>query len=309
MSGSRQFVLHRNDTGIPPERTIEVAETESSHLGDYPKVSIIIPTVDGYRNGLFPALLKQLSEQTYQNFEIITIKADSRQGRAINTGADIARGKYILTLDDDTRLLTNDALEKLTGFMEEDTTIGMAGGVNVIPPNASPFVKRAMQEIPRRSSLPVKIVTNSDLAEHPLLMIRKKVFKKVGGENELLPRGLDPYLRHEFRKAGYRIVVVPSVEYSHLPPTTIFKLVKQFYRNGKQAAFCNKFYPQWVIETPNEHVDNFPAMKPLSYRASRYLSNMVKKTLKGHWIFVTAYTAYAMGFVCGYLGYRNRNQA
>jgi GT2 family glycosyltransferase len=304
MSGSRQFVLHRNDTGIPPDRTIEVAETESIHLGDYPKVSIIIPTVDGYRNGLFPALLKQLLEQTYQNFEIITIKADSRQGRAINTGADIARGEYILTLDDDTCLVSNDAFEKLVRVMDDDKTIGMAGGLNVIPPDVTLFVRKAMQQIPRRSSPPINKIADSDLAEHPLLMIRIKAFKQVGGENELLPRGLDPYLRREFRKAGYRVVVVPSVEYSHLLPSSFTKLVRQFYRNGKQAAYCNKFYPQWIIETPDKHVNKFAEKRPLLYRVVRYLVNMVRKTTKGHWIYLSTSTAYAFGFILGYLSYR-----
>ncbi|MGD8706216.1 MAG: glycosyltransferase [Syntrophobacterales bacterium] len=305
MSGSRQFVLHRNDTGIPPDRTIEVAETELSHLGDYPEVSIIIPTLDGYRNGLFPALLKQLSEQTYQNFEIIIIKADSRQGRAINTAADISRGKYILTLDDDTRLVTQDALQKLVEAMGKDETIGMAGGANVIPPDVPRFVRRAMQEIPRRSTPPVKKITDSDLAEHGLLMMRKDVFKTVGGENELLPRGLDPYLRHEFRKAGYRVIVVPGVEYSHLPPTTFFKLIKQFYRNGKSAGFCNRFFPQWIIETPDNHISDFNPRRPLFFRMARYPVNLVKKVLRGHWIYVTASLAYAAGFVWGYLIYRD----
>jgi len=306
MSGSRQFVLHRNDTGILPDRTIEVAETESSHLGDYPRVSVIIPTSDGYRNGLFPALLKQLSEQTYQNFEIIIIKADSRQGRAINTGADISRGKYIMTLDDDTSLESKNAFEKLFEVMESNETIGMAGGLNVVPSDASYVIRKAMREIPRRSMPKVEEITDSDLAEHPLLIIRKEVFKRLGGENELLTRGLDPYLRERFRQAGYRVVVVPGVLYSHLPPSTLLKLIKQFYRNGRQAAFVNRKYPQWVIETPAHHISDFNPRRPLFFRIARYPVNLVKKVLRGHWIYVTTSLAYAAGFVWGYLIHRDQ---
>lgn len=300
MNNNRKFVLHRNDTGIPPGRKIEVMETKSNQLEGYPKVSVIIPTSDGYRNGLFPALLKQLFEQSFQNFEIIIIKGDSRQGRAINTGANMARGQYLLTLDDDSRLASKDAIIKLFEVMENDKAIGMSGGLNVIPADASSFIKRTMREIPRRASPPVNEVIESDLAEHGLLIIRKDIFIKVGGENELIPRGLDPYLRQKFRQEGYKVVVVPGAYYSHLTPPTFIKLIKQFLRNGKLAAFCNKFYPQWVIETPGSHIGDFTERRTLLYRAGRYALNIIKNMLRGRWIYISAYIAYAIGFVRGY---------
>lgn len=297
----RIFVRHRNDTGIPFDREIEVTETESKHLTSYPEVSVIIPTSDGYRNGYFPALLKQLSEQTFQDFEAIVIKGDPRQGRAINTGVDLARGKYILTLDDDTSIRSKDAFEKLVEVMENEKTIGMAGGINLIPPDATPFVRRVMREIPRRSSPKVDKITDSDLAEHPLLIMRKEVFEKVGGENELVPRGLDPYLREQFRRTGYRIVVVPGVLYSHLPPSTLLKLIKQFYRNGKGAAYCNKFYPQWVIETPDDHIGDFKHRVLLPFRMVRYALRMLKAFIQFQWVYLLTHVCYAAGFAWGYL--------
>lgn len=305
----REFVLFRNDRVIPPDREINLIETALRKRKNYPTVSIIIPTSDGFRNGLFPALLSQLSEQSFQGFETIIIKGDSRQGRAINTGADIARGRYLLTLDDDTRLVSKDAIETLYTVLEKHGSIGMAGGINGIPPDASAFVKRVMKEIPRRSTPPVNEITDSDLAEHPLLIMRKDVFKGVGGENELIPRGLDPYLRRKFRRAGYRVVVVPGVHYSHLPPPTLSSLIKQFYRNGRLAAFCNKFYPHWVFETPDTHRSGFLAQRPFRYRAARYLVNMVKRVCKGHLIYLAVSIAYAAGFIKGFMCYRDETRA
>ena len=212
----------------------------------------------------------------------------------------MARGQYLLILDDDSRLASKDTLKKLLEVIENDKTIGMSGGLNVILADASSFIKRTMREIPRRASPPVNEVIESDLAEHGLLIIRKDVFIKVGGENELIPRGLDPYLRLKFRQEGYKVVVVPGAYYSHLPPHTFIKLVKQFFRNGKQAAYCNKFYPQWVIETPGSHVKDFVERRPFSYRAGRYTLNMIKNTLRGRWIYISAYIAYAIGFVWVY---------
>jgi len=83
--------------------------------------------------------------------------------------------------------------------------------------------------------------------------MRTAEFKQVGEENELIPRGLDPYLWMEFRKQGKRVVVVPGVVYHHLPPERLSRLLRQFYRNGIQAAFTNRHYPEWAIETPSRH--------------------------------------------------------
>jgi glycosyltransferase involved in cell wall biosynthesis len=272
------------------------------HSPDSPLLTVIIPTRDAYGKGCFPRLLEQLQRQTVWNqAELFVIKGDSRQGRAINIGSDLAKGKYILTLDDDEILCDDNVLEILLQVMEENDDIGMAGGQNMIPPDATSFVRRTMEQIPRRSTPPIGAVTESDMAEHGLLMMRTEVFTHVGGENELIPRGLDPYLRQEFRKAGFRVVVVPGANYSHVPPATLSKLLKQFFRNGKQAAFCNKFYPQWVIETPESHVKTFIEKRPFLYRVARFIVNIVRKTLRRHWIYLTVSFVYALGYMWGYL--------
>ncbi len=140
-------------------------------------LSVIIPTADAYRHGNFPQLLDQIASQTLQYFEIITVKGDNRQGRAINIGAALAQGEYLLTLDDDTSLLDRETFSKLVSVMEAHSDIGMAGGNNVIPKGANPFIRRAMSEIPRRSWDPVQEITDSDLAEHPCLIMRIEIFR------------------------------------------------------------------------------------------------------------------------------------
>jgi hypothetical protein len=131
--------------------------------------------------------------------------------------------------------------------------------------------------------------------------MRKEVFKAIGGENELLPRGLDPYLRQKYREKDLRVVVVPNVFYSHLPPPTLYKLIRQFSRNGYHAAFCNKFYPQWVIETPDQHGNGFITQRPFHFRIARFIFGMVVKAVRGHFVYFTAFAAYAAGFMWGYL--------
>jgi glycosyl transferase family 2 len=258
-------------------------------------LSVVIPTADADRGGYFPKLLAQISRQEFSDFELIVVRGDPRQGRAINVGAALARGSYLLILDDDTALPDPETFSKLVGIMESHPDIGMAGGNNVIPGDARPLVRWAMRQIPRRSWEPVQEITDSDLAEHPCLMMRTAEFKVVGGENELVPRGLDPYLRQAFREAGRRVVVVPNVIYHHLPPRSWGELLGQFSRNGRQAAFANRHYPEWVIETPSAHGPFRPRV-PFPLRALRFPVRLASALLTGKPVWFFCEMAYALGF-------------
>ena len=258
-------------------------------------LSVVIPTSDASRDGYFPNLLVQIGRQDFRDFELIVVRGDPRQGRAINVGAALAQGKYLLTLDDDTSLPDPRTFSKLVGIMESYPDIGMAGGNNVIPSDASPLVRRVMRQVPRRSWEPVQEIADSDLAEHPCVIMRTAEFKAVGGENELLPRGLDPYLRQAFREAGKRVVVVPEVIYHHLPPDSVGRLLRQFFRNGQQAAFANRHYPQWVIETPSAHGPFRPRV-PFRLRVVRFPVRLLRALLTGKPVWFLCQIAYALGF-------------
>jgi len=263
-------------------------------------VSLIIPTADADRGGYFRQLMRQLTAQTFQDFELWVIKGDRRQGRSINIGAELAGGTYLLTVDDDSSLPDHETLKKLVEAMDVHPDIGMAGGNNTVPDSATPFVRRVMQQVPRRSWEPVTEIVDSDLAEHPCLIMRTTLFRQVGGENEQIPRGLDPYLRKVFRDAGSRVVILPGIVYHHLPPETWKKLLAQFYRNGRQAAYANIHSPEWVIETPAEHGE-FTERIPLWRRVLRFPLRMLGSLLQGKWVWVICEACYAWGFLSGWL--------
>ncbi len=290
----RPFVKHRH-AGTSPGWVWREAPAD-----DAPRLTVVIPTIDAQRGGYFLQLLRQISAQRWRDYELIVVRGDPRQGRAINVGAELARGRYLLILDDDTALPDPDTFRKLVSVMEAQPEVGMAGGNNVVPAGATAFVRRAMRQIPRRSWDPVQAITDSDLAEHPCLIMRTSEFKAVGGENELIPRGLDPYLRQAFREAGKRVVVVPDVLYHHLPPDSWRKLLGQFFRNGRQAAFVNRRYPQWVLETPSEH-GAFDLYVPPRRRMTRYLQSLLNSARSRQWIWLWCQVWYAAGFVSGWL--------
>lgn len=294
----KDFVRHRNSDFSADTQIIHGRGCQEGK--EQPKLSVVIPTRDGYGHGILPTLINQIHQQGFQQYEVIIVKGDPRQGRAINVGAALANGDFLLTLDDDTLLPDNQAFTRLLAVMEAHPDIGMAGGNNTIPDWATPFVKRVMQEVPRRSWEPVREITDSDLAEHGCLIMRTAEFKALGGENELIPRGLDPYLRQVFREAGKRVVVVPGVIYHHLPPDTWRKLLRQFFRNGRQAAYTNRHYPQWVIETSDRH-GPFPPRVPVWRRVLRYPIRMLRTLLAGQWIWLFCQISYVIGFILGWL--------
>jgi len=275
--------------------------------GDRPRLSILIPTADGARGGYLDQLLRQLEEQTEQRFEVIVVEGDRRQGRAINTGAAIARGEILVTMDDDTRIGHPELLERILRTFEDDPTIGIAGVANLPPADAPWVVRRAMRELPRRSSPVVDRVTDSDLAEHPCLGIRRELFYRVGGEHEWIPRGLDPYLRREVRRLGYRVVVIPNAWIHHLLPPTLGGILRQYFRNGMGAAYVRKFYPAFVIEQATAHGEAVRERTSLVRRALLYLGRILFSFITLRWIYLGTLLTYAAGYLWGTLTLREES--
>jgi glycosyltransferase involved in cell wall biosynthesis len=290
----RGFVRHFKPGPVPRIRVIG-----ANGQGSLPKVSVIIPSGDGTRAEHLTRLLRQLDEQPFRLLEVIVVEGDRRQGRAINTGAAIARGGLLITMDDDTQLGDPLVIEKLVAAFEADPTIGIAGVSNLVPDGAPPIVRRAMRELPRRSSPPVQCVIDSDMAEHPCLAIRRDLFQRIGGEHEVIPRGLDPYLRREVRRLGQRVVVIPDAWIHHLLPSSLRAILRQYFRNGVGAAYVRKFHREYVIEQAEQHGRAVGPHTSLGSHALRYMGRFVRAVLSVRWIYLGTLITYAMGYAWG----------
>ena len=293
VAGRGAFVRYRLDGPLPEVRRIP-GRDEAAGV----RVTVIIPTADGRRGGHLDRLLAQLTRQTCQRTEVIVVAGDRRQGRAINTGAALARGDLLVTMDDDTRIGHDDLLQRIVEAFDGDASIGMAGVSNLVPADVPWVVKRAMRELPRRTSEPVAAVTDSDMVEHPCLAVRRDVFRRVGGEHEWIPRGLDPYLRREVRGCGYRVVVLPHAWIHHLLPGTLRGILSQYYRNGVGAAYVAKFYPEFVIDQALEH-DRAVPPTDARQRTGRYAGRLVAALATFRWIYLATLVAYGAGYAWG----------
>ncbi|MBM3290000.1 MAG: glycosyltransferase [Candidatus Hydrogenedentes bacterium] len=267
-----------------------------------PRVSVIIPSWDGHRNGCVPRLIESVRAQTFQDFETLIVKGVSPQGKAINDGARRARGAVLIILDDDSELADETVFDTLVRTIDADPTIGMAGASIVVPPDAGAFQRRAAAQFPRFNTPVVDRVTDSDLACHGCCVIPKAVFDAVGGEREDIVRGLDPDLRMRLRAAGYRVVLAPDARIYHPLPGSWRALMRQFFRNGRGSAYAQKFQPDSVYET-HESLDAaaFVPRRPLWYRALRFPLRLAKAAAEGKTMRLVAYSAYGVGYVWGML--------
>ncbi|HPO12878.1 MAG TPA: glycosyltransferase [Candidatus Hydrogenedentes bacterium] len=267
-----------------------------------PRVSVIVPSLDGYRNGCVPRLLESIHKQTFTDYEIHVVKGIFPQGKAINQGASQAEGEILLILDDDSALADEEVFERLVKTLEADPAIGMAGASIVLAPDASPFQQRAARQFPRFNTPVVDRITDSDLACHGCCAIPKRIFEEVGREREDLIRGLDPDLRVRLRAAGYRVVLAPNTRIYHPMPESWSKLLRIFFRNGYGSAYAQKFEPDSVYQT-HESLDSSSFQPKVSFgsRVGRFPFRLIKALIEGKWLRLTAYISYAFGYAWGLL--------
>ncbi|HIJ74878.1 MAG TPA: glycosyltransferase [Candidatus Hydrogenedentes bacterium] len=274
--------------------------SEENLVSEKPRVSVIIPSWDGYRDGCVPRLLESIESQTFQDFETHVVKGVSPQGKAINDGAARALGDILIILDDDSRLADETVFQKLVGTLDADASIGMAGASIVVPPDASGFQRRAARQFPRFNTPVVDAIADSDFACHGCCAIPARVFAEVGRERQDIIRGLDPDLRVRLRAAGYRVVLAPGACIYHPLPNGWGPLLRTFFRNGFGSAYARKFHPDSVYETHEKPgADTSRARISLGYRAMRFPLRLARALLRAQFLRFAAYLAYACGYFWG----------
>jgi glycosyltransferase involved in cell wall biosynthesis len=251
-----------------------------------PHVSVIIPSIDGYRDGCVPKLLESIENQSFTDYEVCIVKGVFPQGRAINEGVAGAKGKILIILDDDSRLADADVFQNLLHTLEQDPKIGMAGASIVTPPESSPFQQKAALQFPRFNTPVVTEITDSDLACHGCCAIPSAVFDEIGREREDIVRGLDPDMRVRLRNAGYRVVLSPETRIYHPLPDGWKKLLRIFFRNGMGSAYAQKFQPDTVYETHEVlHDETFRPRTSFAYRILRFPLRLLKAIVTAQHIY------------------------
>ncbi len=207
---------------------------------DQPRVSIVIPTYNGY--GITARCLAAIQRNTTGSFEVVVIDDASGDGtsdrlgavaglrvvrnaknvgftESVIAGADAARGDLLLFLNNDTEVQPG-WLEALTTVMEADPTVGAAGSKLLFPngrlQEAGSIIWNdgtganlgygADPELPQYNYL-----RDVDYCSAAALMVRRSAYDEVGGFDRTFAPGYyeDTDLCFAIRARGHRVVYVP----------------------------------------------------------------------------------------------------
>ncbi|NJL61979.1 MAG: glycosyltransferase family 2 protein [Methylacidiphilales bacterium] len=189
-------------------------------ISSYHNFEIII--VDGY--DIPENILKNI---TSENINLVRCGNNFNFSERINLGVKKARGEYLLLLNDDTEVITPNWLELMLELSQQQEIAAVGAkllfpngkiqhtGVAILNGNPCHIFHGYEKEHP--GYFCSNIVNRNYLAvTAACLMIRKHIFEELGGMDEDFPLNYnDVDLCLKAHQAGYRNVVIPSVELIH----------------------------------------------------------------------------------------------
>ena len=258
VSGSKAITDHLKRVGLEGE--VSKGCIPGIYRVDYkakgePKVSIVIPNKDG-KDILKVCIDSILAKTTYKNYEIIIVENNStteeifeyykeleqnekiivthypnkgfNYSAIINHGVKNSTGEYIVQLNNDTELVTENWLELMLGFCQRkdvggvgvklyypDETIQHAGiivGVGGIAGNRFKSIPKSGHAYFAMESM----VNNLSAVTAACMMNPKSVYEEVGYMEEKLAVAFnDVDFCLKVREKGYLIVYNPYVEFIH----------------------------------------------------------------------------------------------
>lgn len=208
-------------------------------LSTYRNFEIIV--VDGY-----DISQETLEKITAENVHFVHCNEPFNFSRRINQGAVMAKGEFLLLLNDDTEVITPEWIESLLEIAQQKE-IGAVGAklffpdgkiqhVGVIIPNCNPCHAFHKAKANHSGYFYSNIVNRNYLAvTGACLMMSKNVFWKIGGMNETLPLNFnDVDLCLKAHRAGYRNVFTPYAQLIHYEFATRPKTEKP----GERENLC-----------------------------------------------------------------------
>jgi GT2 family glycosyltransferase len=213
-----------------------------------PKVSVIIVNYNGKE--LLEKCLESLFKVEYDNFEVILvdndsidetvefitknypsviiIKLDSNKGFAEpnNISAKIAKGEYLLFLNNDT-VVTATFISEMIKAAENDKTIGICQSLLLKPDgsvdSSGDFIDKL--GVVYNSKTKSDTIREISSARGASMLIRKKIFDKLGGFDEKFFVSFeDVDLGWRTWIFGYRVILIPTSIVYHSVGTTINKI-------------------------------------------------------------------------------------
>ena len=241
-----------------------------------PKISIIIVNYNGKE--LLQKCLESLFKTDYENFEvilvdnnstdnsiefvtkeypkIIVIKLDSNKGFAEpnNIGAKIAKGDHLLFLNNDT-VTTSNFISEMIKVFEKDQKVAICQSLLLRPngdvDSSGDFIDR--MGIVYNSKTKIEQIKEISSARGASMMIRKKIFDKLGGFDEKFFFSFeDVDLGWRSWILGYKVVIAPNSVVYHSAGKTSSKLKSEAAFHGLKNQLAMKitnFEPKFVFRS------------------------------------------------------------
>ena len=276
------------------------------------KVSIIIPTKN--KADILGVCLDSIfSKSTYSNFEVIVLDNNSDEAEfftfieewklkeptrllvhrvekpfnfsfLMNEGERLSSGEYLLLLNNDTEVLSEDWLEVMLEQAQRPN-IGVVGARLLFPNNtlqhggmivglggiAAEHIYLGASVTETGYHYNLKATTNYSALTAACFMCRKAVFNEMGGFDEQLEvecNDVDFCLRvHE---SGYKNVYLPHVELYHYESISRGHPMKTKESYAKHMKEINYFRSKWMA-----YIDNDPYYNPnLSLESNQFKLNL-----------------------------------
>jgi len=241
-----------------------------------PKISVIIVNYNGKK--LLENCLESLFKTDYNNFEvilvdnnstdgsmefvtknypkIIVIKLDSNKGFAEpnNIGAKIAKGEYLLFLNNDTVTTTN-FISEMVKVLEKDEKIAICQSLLLKPDgnidSSGDFIDK--MGIVYNSKTKTDEIKEISSARGASMLMRKKIFDKLGGFDEKFFFSFeDVDLGWRSWILGYKVVIVPNsiVYHSAGKTSSNFKPEVAFHGLKNQLSMkITNFEPRFAFSS------------------------------------------------------------
>ena len=241
-----------------------------------PKISIIIVNYNGKE--LLQKCLESLFKTDYENFEvilvdnnstdgsiefvtknypkIIVIKLDSNKGFAEpnNVGAKIAKGEHLLFLYNDT-VTTSNFISEMVKVLQKDEQVAICQSLLLRPngdvDSSGDFIDKI--GIVYNSKTKIDQIKEVSSARGACMMIRKKIFDKLGGFDEKFFFSFeDVDLGWRSWILGYKVVIAPNSIVYHSVGKTSSKLKSEAAFHGLKNQLAMKitnFEPKFVFRS------------------------------------------------------------
>ncbi|MBI5122416.1 glycosyltransferase family 2 protein [Candidatus Roizmanbacteria bacterium] len=238
-------------------------------------------------------LQNEVKDKKYKNVSILANQENFGFGKGNNLGADVAKGEYILFLNNDTQVLDKGILD-MVNYMDQHKDVSILGGQlrnsdGTLQVSVGKFytlfnaflLLLGMQKFGLLDKSPDKI-TEVDWVKGGLLMIRKDVFRRLGGFDEkIFMYTEDMELCYRARMLSYCVLFYPDVMVIHAEHGSANRsfAIINIYRGLLYFYKKHRSYLEYAILKTLLVIKALVAISIGTITGNSYLSKTYKKAL------------------------------